>query len=157
MLLGNIGPEHLTGTLLFPLSTWVVVLFGEVGLVWAVEWTGTTEEQNLRQQSYVQSLFPSLAEKNGHTKFRTDQQILDWYNSARKLVRGRKSLVQSVPSPNFALHHPSFCEFITICHLQNLEVTLGMKRRRIEACIADAEPLLASCLSSRATLLLLPS
>ena len=29
-------------------------------------------------------------------------------------------------------------------HLQNLEVTLGKKRRRIEASIADAEVLLAS-------------
>ena len=43
-------------TIITILSTWVVVLFGEVGVVCAVEWTGTTEEQNLWQQK-VPSLF----------------------------------------------------------------------------------------------------
>ena len=31
--------------------------------------------------------------------------------------------------------------FLKKCHQQNLEVTLGKKRRRMEACIADAEVL----------------
>ena len=44
---------------------------------------------------------------------------------------------------------PYIPSFFKMWHLQNLEVTLGKKRRRIEASIADAEVLASSSLSSQ--------